>query len=42
MNQPFKDWNKAEAYEAISDGRMRKIFIEKIDMLIEMTKEIDL
>ncbi|SOD14334.1 PD-(D/E)XK nuclease family protein [Pedobacter xixiisoli] len=41
MEETYGNWNKAEAYEAILDGRMRQIFIEKIDMLIEMTKEIE-
>lgn len=42
MDSEFGDWNKAEAYDAIADGRMLKILIEKTNKLLAMTEGIHL
>jgi PD-(D/E)XK nuclease superfamily len=42
MDEPYKDWNRYEAYDAINDGRMLKILIEKTNKLLIMTEGIKL
>ena len=42
MDEPYRDWNRYEAYDAIADGRMLKMLIEKTNKLLVMTKGIDL
>lgn len=42
MEEPFKDWNRYEAYEAIFDGRMVKMLVEKTNILLKMTEGIKL
>jgi hypothetical protein len=42
MESEFGDWNRIEAFNAIADGRMLKLLVEKTLMLVEMTEGIDL
>lgn len=42
MEEPYKDWNRHEAYDAIADGRMLKMLVEKVQRLLKMTKGIEL
>jgi len=42
MDEPYRDWNRYEAYNAIADGRMLEMLIEKTNKLLVMTEGIDL
>ncbi len=42
VRQPYKDWNRYEAYEAIHDGSMLKMLIEETNILLKITQGIKL
>lgn len=42
MEAEYGDWNKAEAYEAMDNGSMLKLLVERTKKLIEMTAKIEL
>lgn len=42
MEEPYDNWSKYEAWKAIKDGTMQKVFKEKIKYLIDLAQQITL
>ena len=41
MDQPYRNWSKPEAYKAIFDGSMKRVILEKINMILDMTRGLN-
>ena len=39
FDEPFSNWDKYEAWKAILDGRMKDVMMEKVTLLLELTKD---
>lgn len=42
IEEPYNNWSKFPAWEAILDGRMRDVIIERVKYLLELSKGIEL
>jgi hypothetical protein len=42
LEAPYNNWDKFQAWQAIIDGQMKSIIIEKTNSLIDLTKDMDL
>lgn len=42
IEDPLNNWSKFQAWKAILDGRMQESFIEKINYLLEITKDLEM
>ncbi|MDB5016537.1 MAG: hypothetical protein JWQ84_1369, partial [Mucilaginibacter sp.] len=42
LEEPYNDWSKFPAWNAILDNRMRENIIEKIKYLLEITKDLEM
>ncbi|MEO6977623.1 MAG: PD-(D/E)XK nuclease family protein [Mucilaginibacter sp.] len=40
LQEPFDNWDKYEAWQAILDGRMKDNIMEKVSLLLKLTKDI--
>ncbi|QTE36817.1 PD-(D/E)XK nuclease family protein [Mucilaginibacter gossypii] len=42
LDSPYNNWNELEAWQAILDGRMADMIIEKVKYLLNLTNDIEL
>ncbi|HAL83767.1 MAG TPA: hypothetical protein DCO83_17275 [Mucilaginibacter sp.] len=42
LGEPYNNWSKFQAWEAISDGRMKDHLMDRIQYLIELTKGLEM
>jgi hypothetical protein len=42
VESPYGNWHELEAWQAIRDGRMKTMIIEKTEYLLNLVKDIEL